>query len=101
MIAHFDHDGATKAEQLVGGAISQKSIALYWLEIAYYRQGNTDLALSTADEYVNYKVENAGRWGTIRLSPMKEVASLAFQIATEANRQDAIDLWRQRLNNIR
>jgi hypothetical protein len=99
-ISHFGHDTGSDAEQLVGGAISQKGVAQYWLVIAYWHEGNTDLALSTADDYFNYKLEPGGRWGTVRLSPQKEVANLALQIATEANRQDAIDLWRQRLNNM-
>jgi len=100
IIERFHQDRGEEAVGLVGGAISDKGIAMHWLEIAYWREGNTDLALSTADDYFNYKLEPAGGWGVIRLYPQKDVANLALQIATEANRQDAIDLWRQRLNNL-
>jgi len=86
IIERFHQDRGEEAERLVGGAISQKGVAMHWLQIAYWREGNTDLALSTADEYFNYKLEPAGRWGVIRLYPQKDVANLALQIATEANR---------------
>jgi hypothetical protein len=87
---------------MVGAAISQKAVALRWLIIAYKNEGKTDLALSTADDYFNFKLEAGGRWGVIRLfSGQSDIAALALQIASAANREDAIDLWRRRLNGAR
>jgi len=97
IIDRFARDPSTEAEQRVGSAVSEKSVALRWLIIAYKNQGKTDQALSAADDFFTYKLDAGGRWGVIRLSLQREVAQLALQIATEANRQDDIELWKQRL----
>ncbi len=102
IIARFAPDPGAEAEHRVGAAISQKAVALRWLIIAYKNEGKTDLALSTADDYFNFKLEAGGRWGVIRLSSgQSAIAALALQIASAANREDAIDLWRRRLNGAR
>jgi hypothetical protein len=102
IIARLAPDPGAEAEHRVGAAISQKAVALRWLIIAYKNEGKTDLALSTADDYFNFKLEASGRWGTIRLSSGQEdIAALALQIANAANRPDAVELWRHRLNGAR
>jgi hypothetical protein len=100
IIARFAPDPSADAERRVGTAISQKAVAVRWLIIAYQNEGKTDLALSTADAYFNFKLDAGGRWGIIRFSADRnDIAALALQAASKANRQDAIDLWRQRLNS--
>jgi hypothetical protein len=102
IITRLAPDRGAEAEHRVGAAISQKAVALRWLIIAYKNEGKTDLALSTADDYFNFKLEAGGRWGIIRLSSgQKDIAALALQIASAANRPDAVDLWQQRLNGAR
>jgi len=75
-----------------------KNVAQYNLVIAYYRQGNIETALSKADVFF-------AAYPDAPPDPMhpltvqfhsRDFASLALTIATEAKRQDAIDLWRQR-----
>lgn len=96
-IEHYAHESSTEADQLLYGAIAQKSAALRWLVITYKNEGKTDRALSTADDWFNYNLDTGGRHGVIRLSFNRDIAQLALQMATEAHREDAAELWRQRL----
>jgi uncharacterized protein YdcH (DUF465 family) len=75
-----------------------KNVAQYNLVIAYYREGNTETALSKADDFFAAYPEGPQ-------DPMHPInvqfhspdfASLALQIAIETKRQDDIDRWRER-----
>jgi tetratricopeptide (TPR) repeat protein len=102
IIARLAPEPGAEAEHRVGAALSQKAVALRWLIIAYQNEGQTDLALSTADDCFNFKLEPGGRWGVVRFSSgQRDIAALALQIASAANRPDAVELWRQRLNAAR
>jgi len=98
IIAHFGPDPATDSVHRVGSAISAKMVAYRWLITAYNNQGKTDLALSTAEECFNYKVEPGGNWGTKKPAGQKQLAVMAFQIASAAHKPDAVALWQQRIN---
>ena len=75
-----------------------RNVAQYNLVIAYYREGNTETALSKADDFFAAYPEGPQD----PMHPLgvqfhsRDFASLALQIALEAKRQDAIDLWRGR-----
>jgi hypothetical protein len=75
-----------------------KNVAQYNLVIAYYREGNTDTALSKADDFFAAYPEGPQ-------DPMhpitvqfhsRDFANLALTIATEANRSQDVDYWRQK-----
>jgi hypothetical protein len=75
-----------------------KNVAQYNLVIAYYREGNIETALSNADDFFAAYPEGPQD----PMHPLtvqfhsRDFASLALQIAAEAKRQDAINLWRDR-----
>jgi len=75
-----------------------KNVAQYNLVIAYYREGNTETALSKADDFFTAYPEGPQ-------DPMhpitvqfhsRDFASLALTIATEAKRPQDADYWRQK-----
>ncbi len=75
-----------------------KNVAQYNLVIAYYREGNTETALSKADDFFAAYPEGPQ-------DPMhpitvqfhsRDFASLALTIATEAKRPQDVDYWRQK-----
>jgi tetratricopeptide (TPR) repeat protein len=72
--------------------------AQYNLVIAYYQEGNTDAALSKAEdfftEYSQKEQATAHLYGVVYHA--NDFAALALQIAKESNRQDAIDHWEKR-----
>jgi hypothetical protein len=72
--------------------------AQYNLVIAYYQEGNTDTALSKAEdfftEYSQKEQATAHLFGVVYHA--NDFAALALQIAKESNRQDAIDYWQKR-----
>jgi tetratricopeptide (TPR) repeat protein len=75
-----------------------KNVAQYNLVISYYREGNTETALSKADDYFAAYPEappDPMHPLTVQFHS-RDFASLAVTIASEAKRQDQIDLWRQR-----
>jgi hypothetical protein len=69
--------------------------AQYNLVIAYYRQGNTDAALSKADDLYTEALERRDPGHPLAYSA-QSIASLALQIAADENKKVAIDLWRTR-----
>jgi tetratricopeptide (TPR) repeat protein len=76
----------------------ERSWSQYNLVIAYSREGNTDSALSKAQdfftEYSQKEQDTTHALNVIYRSG--DFAALALQIATEAKRQDDIDLWQKR-----
>jgi len=76
----------------------ERSWSQYNLVIAYSREGNTDSALSKAEdfftEYSQKQQDTTHPLNVIYHSG--DFAALALQIATEAKRQDDIDLWQKR-----
>jgi tetratricopeptide (TPR) repeat protein len=72
--------------------------AQYNLVIAYYQEGNTDAALSKAEdfftEYSQKEQATAHLYGVVYHA--NDFAALALQIAKESNRQDAINYWQKR-----
>jgi len=75
-----------------------KNVAQYNLVIAYYREGNTDAALSQADDlFAAYPEGPPDPTHPLTVQfHSRDFASLALQIAIETKRQDAISLWRER-----
>jgi len=75
-----------------------KNVAQYNLVIAYYRQGNTETALSKADDFFAAYPEGPPD----PMHPLtvqfhsRDFASLALTIATEAKRPQDVDYWRQK-----
>ena len=75
-----------------------KNVAEYNLVIAYYREGNIEAALSKADElFAAYPEGPQDPMHPLTVQfHSRDFASLALQVATEAKRQDAVNLWRER-----
>jgi hypothetical protein len=98
-LAHFSADSN---QVLVGSTLINKNWAQYNLVIAYYREGNTDFALSKAEDLF----AEASQKPQDPLHPVNvayhagDFAALALQIATEAKRRDAIDVWQKRAGNV-
>jgi len=93
-VAHFS--GLAGAGQSLVDAVSYRVYAQYWLADAYSHDNKVELALSTADDLFNYIQEHSLPAPPYTFN-QKGVANLAFRIASLTNRQDAIELWRQRL----
>jgi hypothetical protein len=73
--------------------------AQYNLIIGYYRAGDTDTALSKADEFYNeYATQTAGGMRPVAnvVYQPNQFASLALQIATESKMPDAMDSWKKK-----
>jgi tetratricopeptide (TPR) repeat protein len=72
----------------------------YNLVIAHYQEGNTDTALSQAEDFfTEYSQKEKEQDTTHPLNVVyhaSDFAALALQIATEAKRQDDADLWQKR-----
>jgi hypothetical protein len=70
----------------------------YNLVIAFYQEGNTDTALSKAEDFfAEYSQKQQHTSHTLSVAyHASDFAALALQIATEAKRQDDIDLWQKR-----
>ncbi len=99
-----DRDQASN--DIVGQALTAKNMALYGLVTAYYRDHNFDAALSAADEFfsfASYEEFPPRIYSQSRMQPNTpaQMAQLAVQIATEAGRQDALNLWQSRLGQTR
>jgi hypothetical protein len=90
--------GMAGTDQIVSSALVNKNIALHDLVIAYYREGKTDNALSKADEFFGYASEQIENPANPQGYAPADIAKLGLQIATEAKRQDSVDLWRHRVN---
>ncbi|MGC2257256.1 MAG: hypothetical protein WA594_03060 [Candidatus Sulfotelmatobacter sp.] len=76
----------------------ERSWSQYNLVIAYSREGNTDTALSkTEDFFTEYSQKEQDTTHPVNvIYHSADFAALALQIATEAKRQDDIDLWQKR-----
>ncbi len=76
----------------------ERSWSQYNLVIAYSREGNTDTALSKAEEFfTEYSQKEQDTTHPLNvIYHSGDFAALALQIATEAKRQDDIDLWQKR-----
>ncbi len=70
----------------------------YNLVIANYQEGNTDTALSKAEDFfTEYSQKQQDTAHPLSVAyHASDFAALALQIATEAKRQDDIDLWQKR-----
>lgn len=75
-----------------------RSWAEYNLVIGYYRAGDTETALSKADEfYSKYAAEVQGATPVMNVAYQpNQFASLALQIATEAKMPEAMDSWKKK-----
>ena len=93
--------GLYGADAPMRAALSDKDLTLYWLVMDYQHEGKADQALATAEEMFKYLAENSRSWGELGPYPRREVAKLALQIATQANQRDSINMWQQRLANLR
>jgi tetratricopeptide (TPR) repeat protein len=76
----------------------ERSWSQYNLVIAYFREGNTDTALSKAEDFfTEYSQKQQDTTHPLNVVyHAGDFAALALQIATEAKRQDEIDLWQKR-----
>lgn len=76
----------------------ERSWSQYNLVIAYYQEGNTDTALSKAEDFfTEYSQKQQDTTHPLNVVyHASDFAALALQIATEAKRQDDIDLWQKR-----
>jgi tetratricopeptide (TPR) repeat protein len=75
-----------------------KNVAQYNLVIGYYREGNTETALSKADDFFTAYPEgppDPTRPVTVQFHS-RDFANLALTIATEAKRPQDVDYWRQK-----
>jgi hypothetical protein len=65
--------------------------------IAYYQEGDTDSALSKADDFfVEYSKPQDPMHPVNVVYHAADFAALALQIANETNRQETMDLWGKR-----
>lgn len=76
-------------------ARTSKVVAMYWLQIAYGRQGKMDLALEAAESAFQANQEIFGSYGLA-----SRIAKLALEAAAAAKKQDAIEQWQQRLSDL-
>jgi hypothetical protein len=76
----------------------ERSWSQYNLVIAYSREGNTDTALSKAEDFfTEYSQKEQDTTHPLNVFyHSADFAALALQIATEAKRQHDIDLWQKR-----
>jgi tetratricopeptide (TPR) repeat protein len=77
----------------VADATLPRNWAQYNLVIAYYQEGDTDTALSKAEDFFT---EYSQKPPTNVAYHPGDFAAVALQIAKETKRQDAIDLWQKR-----
>jgi len=69
----------------------------YNLVIAYYQEGDTDTALSKAEDFfAEYSKPQDPMHPVNVVYHASDFAALALQIAKETNRQEAMDLWGKR-----
>lgn len=92
-IDEFDRTLNTYPESETASARTSKLVTLHWLEIAYAREGKTDLALSAAENAFQANQEKWGLYGMAR-----DIATLALQVAKNANDQYHVEQWQERLN---
>jgi hypothetical protein len=78
-------------------ALSEKSLLLNWLVIAYAQDGKIDTALATSEEFYKYVGEHSKPWHDLGPFTRIEVAKQAWRVALDANRPDAVSLWNARM----
>jgi tetratricopeptide (TPR) repeat protein len=97
-VESYDKTLATETDQMITGrALISKNWAQYNLVIAYYREGNTDAALSKAEDFFAEASQPQDPMHPVNVAYQpSDFAALALKIATESKRQDAISLWLKR-----
>lgn len=92
----IDHlSSLPSADNSLPDALVGKDDILYNLIVAYQHEGKTDSALNTSEALFNFVSRNFQHFDE-RPYSRREIATLALQVATQANRQDAASLWRDR-----
>jgi tetratricopeptide (TPR) repeat protein len=88
----------TDNSSIADAALRTKNVAQYNLVIAYYREGNTEAALSKADDlFAEYPPTPPDPMHPLTVQfHSRDFATLALQIATEAKRPNDIDRWREK-----
>lgn len=81
--------------QLTSGPRFGKAMAMYWLEIAYAREGKEDLALTAADNAFQY---NAELHGPATLG--RDIAKLALDVAKKKQQSELMSAWQKRLREL-
>lgn len=69
---------------------------LYALVDAYDKDNKPDLALAAAQTLYDFVAQHSTAWNELQPHTRKNVAQLAFQVASRHNLTDAMDTWRQR-----
>jgi tetratricopeptide (TPR) repeat protein len=92
-IDEFERTISTYPESKTASARSSKVVGMHWLEIAYARESKWDPALSTAEDAFEANQEIWGSYGMAR-----DISKLALDVAKEANNQDLVERWQQRLD---
>jgi tetratricopeptide (TPR) repeat protein len=97
-IDSYDKTLATESDQMITGpTLISKNWAQYNLVIAYHHEGNTDAALSKAEDFFSEASQPQDAMHPVTVAYQANAfAALALNIATEAKRQDAISLWQKR-----
>lgn len=87
------YSGAASSQ--LASARTSKVVAMYWLQIAYGRQGKMDLAVLAGENAFQANQEVFGSYGLA-----SRIAKLALEAATTTKKQDAIEQWQQRLSDL-
>ena len=74
---------------------------LYALIDAYDKDGKPDLALATAQTLYDFIAQHSTSWNELQPHTRKNVAQLAFQVASKRNLPDAMGTWRERMEQSR
>ncbi len=98
-IAHFS--GLSGGDSFLSSALADKDMIMYSLVFAYGQDGKTDLALAAGEDMFNFVGEHSTQWMDLGPYTRKDAAKLTFKIASLANRQDAAEAWRQRIDHSR
>jgi tetratricopeptide (TPR) repeat protein len=94
MIAHYA--GRPDSDNPAWMAPVNEDQLLYALIDAYDKDGKPDLALTTAQTLYDFIAQHSTSWNELQPHTRKNVAQLAFQVASKHNLPDAMDTWRQR-----
>jgi len=81
-------------------SVSEDQI-LYALIDAYDQDNKPDDALATAQTLYNLIAEYSTEYAELPVHGRKDVATVAYRIATKANRPDGASIWRERMNGAR
>jgi tetratricopeptide (TPR) repeat protein len=94
-IEEFDRTLNTYPKSETSSAHTSKLVVMHWLEIAYAREGKTDLALSAAEDAFQ---ANQQMWGSHGMA--RDISTLALELAKQANDPQLVQQWQQRLNSL-